>query len=170
MIRMDSPVGPLLIRSSAHGVTEVSFVGLSHRRWKEIADGAPAAAMRHASACAAQIGEYFAGERRRFGVPLDLPGRSTASPFRRRIWLAMQAIPFGETISYRDLAERVGHMGAYRAAGGACNANPLPILIPCHRIIGSGGDLTGYAGGLARKRWLLEHEAGVKMRDSGGSL
>ena len=90
----------------------------------------------------------------RFDWPLDLLG----TPFHKRVWRALSGIPIGETRSYGEIATQIGRSGAARAVGGACGANPVPIVVPCHRIIGAGGALTGYGGGLDRKAWLLDHE------------
>lgn len=98
---------------------------------------------------------YFAGELREFALPLAPAG----TPFQKRVWLELVRIPYGETLSYSELARRVGKPRAVRAVGGANGANPIPILVPCHRVIGADGTLTGYAGGLERKRALLELEA-----------
>ena len=103
-----------------------------------------------------QLREYFGGERRAFDLPLSPRG----TDFQQRVWRALREIPFGETWSYADLARRAGRPGSARAAGAANGKNPLSIVVPCHRVIGADGSLTGYAGGLAAKRWLLEHEAG----------
>jgi O-6-methylguanine DNA methyltransferase len=104
-----------------------------------------------------QLGEYFAGERRDFDLPLDAPG----SPFQERVWAELRGIPYGETISYRELAEHVDAGGAYRAVGMANGANRLAVIIPCHRVINSGGGLGGYGGGLDAKRLLLELEGAL---------
>ena len=103
-----------------------------------------------------QLGEYFQGTRREFSVPLHAPG----SPFQRRVWNALQTIPYGETTHYQALAEQLGKPAAVRAVAAANGANCLSILIPCHRVIGKDGSLTGYGGGLQRKQWLLDHEQG----------
>jgi methylated-DNA-[protein]-cysteine S-methyltransferase len=105
----------------------------------------------------AQLAEYFAGQRRAFDLPLAMAG----SPFQRRVWRALQDIPYGETISYGELARRIGVPSASRAVGVANGRNPVSVIVPCHRVIGADGSLTGYGGGLARKRLLLELEAGV---------
>jgi methylated-DNA-[protein]-cysteine S-methyltransferase len=105
----------------------------------------------------AQLEEYFAGRRTAFDVPLDLAG----SPFQRRVWDALQDIPYGETVSYGELARRVGVPSAARAVGVANRENPVAVIVPCHRVIGADGSLTGFGGGLERKRLLLELEAGV---------
>jgi methylated-DNA-[protein]-cysteine S-methyltransferase len=108
-------------------------------------------------ATAAQLAEYFAGTRRTFDVPL----RSDGTEFQRRVWAGLLAIPFGERSSYGALARAIGAGNASRAVGSANRCNPISILVPCHRVVGSDGTLTGYAGGLATKKWLLEHEARV---------
>jgi len=105
-----------------------------------------------------QLDAYFAGERAEFDVPLDL---ETATPFRRDVWSALVEIPFGTTVSYGELARRLGVPTAARAVGAANGSNPISIIVPCHRVIGSAGGLTGYAGGLERKRYLLRHESEV---------
>ncbi len=104
---------------------------------------------------ARQLGDYFAGTRQAFSVPLDLVG----TPFQMKAWLALADIPYGTTVSYADQARRIGHPTAIRAVGAANGRNPVAIFLPCHRIIGSDGSLTGFGGGLERKRYLLEHEA-----------
>ena len=103
---------------------------------------------------AAQLREYFAGKRRTFDLPLA--PRGTA--FQERVWRALLAIPFGETCSYGDIARAIGRPSASRAVGAANGKNPIAIIIPCHRVIGTSGALVGYGGGLPTKRWLLEHE------------
>jgi len=103
----------------------------------------------------AQLGEYFAGERRAFDLPIDAPG----SAFQERVWDELKAIPYGATISYRELAARVGVPAASRAVGRANGSNRLAVIIPCHRVIAAGGGLGGYGGGLAAKRLLLDLEA-----------
>ncbi|BDG03166.1 methylated-DNA--[protein]-cysteine S-methyltransferase [Anaeromyxobacter oryzae] len=102
-----------------------------------------------------QLAEYLAGRRTAFELPLHLGG----TDFQRAVWTALRAIPFGETRTYGELARTVGRPAAVRAVGAANGQNPLAIVVPCHRVIGADGTLTGYAGGLARKRWLLAHEA-----------
>jgi methylated-DNA-[protein]-cysteine S-methyltransferase len=101
-----------------------------------------------------QLEAYFAGERRTF----DLPLAPTGTPFQRQVWEELARIPYGETVSYAELAARAGRPGAARAAGAANGRNPISIVLPCHRVVGSSGALTGYAGGMERKRWLLAHE------------
>lgn len=106
------------------------------------------------AAAAEALRAFMAGERRGFALDLDLPG----SPFHRRVWRELQAVPYGRTVTYAELAARAGRPGAARAAGTACGRNPIPIVVPCHRIVGSGGGLGGYGGGLPMKRWLLDLE------------
>jgi len=101
-----------------------------------------------------ELNEYFAGKRRAFDLPLAAEG----TPFQKRVWDELCRIPFGETRSYGEIAAAVGSAGAARAVGTACRCNPICILVPCHRVVGAGGALTGYAGGLDRKRALLELE------------
>ncbi|HEX3782396.1 MAG TPA: methylated-DNA--[protein]-cysteine S-methyltransferase [Pseudonocardiaceae bacterium] len=101
-----------------------------------------------------QLTEYFAGERTEFDLPLAMAG----TPFQRTVWAALREIPFGETMSYGGLADRIGRPGASRAVGLANGRNPVSIIVPCHRVVGSTGDLTGYGGGIERKRALLAFE------------
>jgi methylated-DNA-[protein]-cysteine S-methyltransferase len=107
-----------------------------------------------------QLEEWFAGERREF----DLRLRPLGTPFQRRVWRALLEIPYGHTSSYLGVATRAGNPRAARPAGQAIGRNPLSIIVPCHRVIGSNGSLTGYGGGMERKRWLLEHERRVVER------
>jgi AraC family transcriptional regulator of adaptative response/methylated-DNA-[protein]-cysteine methyltransferase len=109
----------------------------------------------HTREAVLQIGEYFEGKRRAFTVALDAPG----SDFQRSVWDALRAMRFGEVTHYAELATRIGAPNSVRAVAGANGANRIAIIIPCHRIIGKDGTLTGYGGGLARKEWLLAHEA-----------
>jgi methylated-DNA-[protein]-cysteine S-methyltransferase len=102
---------------------------------------------------------YFAGDLRRFCLPLELAG----TPFQRRVWAWLETIPYGETRSYRQVAEAIGLPHAVRAVGAANGANPAPIVVPCHRVIGAGGKLVGYGGGLELKRRLLSFEAGPSL-------
>ena len=104
-----------------------------------------------------QLGEYFAGERDRFDLPLELEGPD----FERTVWDALSGIPYGETASYGEIAKRIGYPDAARAVGSANARNPISIIVPCHRVIGADGGLTGYGGGLERKQFLLEHETGA---------
>jgi methylated-DNA-[protein]-cysteine S-methyltransferase len=104
-----------------------------------------------------QLARYFAGTLRTFTLPLAPNG----TDFQRRVWRELETIPFGVTISYAELARRIGSTAAVRAVGAANGRNPIPIIVPCHRVIGSDGSLTGFGGGLDRKKWLLQHEAAL---------
>jgi len=108
-----------------------------------------------------QLHEYFIGERKDFTVDLDLEG----SAFQLKVWNETIKIPYGSTITYHELARKIGNANAFRAVGGANAANPVSIIIPCHRVLGTNGHLVGYAGGLKRKKWLLEHEHAFLQRD-----
>ena len=150
---IDTPLGRLRLTAVSEGLTGIGFDG---DRYAPPLDPAwvhdPAyPAVRRA---AAQLTAYFALERRSFDLPLAPAGTA----FQREIWKAIAAVPAGATISYAELARRAGHPGSARAAGAATGRNPLAIVVPCHRIIGADGSLTGYAGGLERKRALLELE------------
>ncbi|WP_136248320.1 methylated-DNA--[protein]-cysteine S-methyltransferase [Halomonas borealis] len=138
-----------LIRLSAcpDGLTEITFV---------MEADAPAHPNAHTDQARAQLAEYFAGARQAFDLPLEPAG----TDFQRRVWQALATIPFGETRCYAEIAEQLGCKGGQRAVGAANGKNPLSIVVPCHRVIGSDGRLTGYAGGIGRKQWLLAHEAG----------
>lgn len=141
---IDSPFGHLLLEADAAGLTRLvpSDAPLS-----------PAAAPLLCEA-AHELAEYFAGTRRVF----DLPLRPSGTPFQQRAWQALCAIPYGQTRTYAQQAAILGSPKAARAVGGANHHNPIMIIIPCHRVIGTDGSLTGYAGGLAMKEWLLAHE------------
>jgi methylated-DNA-[protein]-cysteine S-methyltransferase len=144
-----SPIGIVEVRVNDRGaVTAVSFVDDSELVVCEIG-GACAQALR-------QLEEYFQRERRRFSLELEPEG----TDFEHRVWSEVQRIPFGATDSYGEIARRLGEPDAARAVGLANARNPIAIIIPCHRVIGSDGDLTGYAGGLDRKKWLLDMESG----------
>jgi methylated-DNA-[protein]-cysteine S-methyltransferase len=106
------------------------------------------------AACLRQLEAYFAGRLTRFDVALDLGG----TPFQRRVWAALMAVPYGSTTTYGTIAASLGEPAAMRAVGGANHRNPVSIIVPCHRVLGASGELTGYGGGLWRKAWLLAHE------------
>lgn len=149
----DTPVGKLVARAGDDGITELLFV---HGGRQVIAATGDSPACRHVRALQSQLDEYFDGARRTFDVPL----RPQGPPFHMRVWNALLGIPYGETISYGELASRVGDPTAARAVGAANGANPIVIVIPCHRVIGADGKLVGYGGGLWRKRTLLDLEFG----------
>ena len=154
---MDTPLGALGVAWSAAGLRRIWFAG---------ADSAPPVppewqrCPEPAFGAGEQLAEYFSGERVDFDLPLDAGG----TPFQRRVWQALTEIPYGRTSTYGEIARRLGRPRAARAVGGANNRNPLPVVVPCHRVIGAGGSLTGYAGGLRIKRFLLDLEAGDSSR------
>ncbi|MBV1909100.1 MAG: methylated-DNA--[protein]-cysteine S-methyltransferase [Kangiellaceae bacterium] len=112
-------------------------------------------------ACKTQLQEYFSGQRKIFDLPLDPQG----TVFQKAVWVCLSGIPFGETLSYLDIAKMVNRPKGSQAVGGANGRNPISIIVPCHRVIGSNGSLTGYAGGIERKLWLLNHE-GIEVKES----
>jgi methylated-DNA-[protein]-cysteine S-methyltransferase len=149
--QIPSPLGPLLITGQERELWSISMEGQRWARgvgedWRLAAQ--PFAETRH------QLGQYFAGERSTFELPLRLEG----SEFQRSVWRALARIPLGEVRSYGALAREIGNPRAARAVGLACGRNPFAIVVPCHRLIGADGGLVDYGGGLERKRWLLEHE------------
>ena len=152
----NSPIGPLLIAEEDGHIVEISFMEADTR--PEFRQGtqpqeAPVSAP-VATACIEELKAYFAGELREFTVPLKPKG----TDFRKRVWAALTTIPYGETISYKELATRIGQPKASRAVGGANNHNPISIIVPCHRVIGANGALVGYGGGLGNKEFLLNLE------------
>ena len=153
----NSPIGPLLIAEENGAITEVSFMEADTRQQfqKTSAQAQPPAGV--IAACIAELEAYFAGKFQDFTVPIAPSG----TEFRKRVWAALTTIPYGQTISYKELAQRIGQPGAARAVGGANNHNPISIIVPCHRVIGASGALVGYGGGLENKRILLEHEMKV---------
>lgn len=154
---LDSPVGPLTLVAVDGVLTGLYMDRQRHRPPAEsFGDPDPAPF----GAPARQLTEYFAGERTVFDLPMTLLG----SDFQRRVWTALRDIPYGETVSYGELAERLGQPTAARAVGLANGKNPIGIIVPCHRVVGSTGDLTGYGGGLDRKRHLLTFEERISGR------
>jgi methylated-DNA-[protein]-cysteine S-methyltransferase len=153
---IDSPVGPLLLGANEAGVCLIEFHESKHRlpRSPDWREGESELIER----ARAQLGEYFAGTRRTFDLPLAPRG----TEFQRAVWHALAAIPYGETISYAQLATRVGKPAATRAVGAANGRNPLPIVLPCHRVIGANGSLTGFGGGLPTKQFLLRLEGALQ--------
>jgi methylated-DNA-[protein]-cysteine S-methyltransferase len=158
-LHADSPVGPLLLAADDAGLRLVEFHSPRHpmarlQDW-EAGDNTVLAATR------TQLGEYFAGSRRSFDLPLAPQG----TDFQRAVWWKLAEIPYGETISYAQLAARVDKPSATRAVGAANGRNPLPIVLPCHRVIGADGSLTGFGGGLPTKRFLLALEGALPAAD-----
>lgn len=150
---IDSPVGPLTAVADGDALIAVYFE--AHGRRPAVTDhGARVDDDPLLARVSAQLGEYFAGRRTTFDLPLAPPGDA----FQQRVWAQLREIPYGETRSYGQLARALGQPGAAQAVGNANGANPISVVVPCHRVIGSDGSLTGYAGGLERKRWLLAHE------------
>ncbi|WP_088835030.1 methylated-DNA--[protein]-cysteine S-methyltransferase [Paenibacillus tyrfis] len=161
---MDSPIGVLTLGWNAEpqgGLCQIEFGAFAdaepkHRAWSDKWFGTgdwvrdPGAL----SEAAGQLRAYFAGTRRTFDLPLDLRG----TPFQIQVWKALTDIPFGEVWSYKDVAVRIDSPKAVRAVGGANNRNPIPVIVPCHRVIGASGAMVGYGGGLHIKTFLLQHE------------
>lgn len=158
----DSPLGPLRLAASAAGLCAVHLASQRHMpdapapHWAALAPG-DAPQRRILDAVRGQLDAYFAGRSTTFDVLLAAPGTA----FQQRVWTGLRAIPYGRTISYGELARRIGHPTAVRAVGLANGRNPLSIVVPCHRVIGADGSMTGYGGGLERKIHLLAHEARV---------
>jgi methylated-DNA-[protein]-cysteine S-methyltransferase len=149
---IDTPLGDMLATRDEGGITGLDLPRSRYPRkvrddWER--DDAAFDDIR------SQLGEYFAGERQEFDLRLNLGG----SPFQTLVWNALIGIPYGETTSYGKVAVAIGHPDGPRAVGLANGQNPVPIIVPCHRVIGANGSLTGYGGGLDAKRWLLDHEA-----------
>jgi methylated-DNA-[protein]-cysteine S-methyltransferase len=145
---VETPIGELRLVGSGTGLRAVLWPG---RSFPEPLEENGSSLLADA---AGQLEEYFAGTRERFSLPLDLRG----TDFQRAAWLALADIPYGRTVSYAEQAHRLGRPRAVRAVGAANGRNPVPIVLPCHRIVGSDGSLTGFGGGLDVKRALLEHE------------
>jgi methylated-DNA-[protein]-cysteine S-methyltransferase len=146
-----TPIGQLLLVGNGSALTELLLPGSWSMRDPDVRSDALLDEAAH------QLAHYFAGERRDFELRLAPVGTT----FQQRVWRALREIPFGRTMSYSELAALIDAPGAARAVGLANGRNPIAIVIPCHRVIGAGGDLVGYGGGLDRKRWLLGFEAGV---------
>jgi len=161
-INVATPVGQLTVTASDTAITGVYFA--TSRRgpppthqtgWVEANDHSPAAEL--LARARQQLEEYFARSRTTFDLPLEALG----SAFEHRVWNALRTIPYGTTTTYGAIAKSLGDRHATRAVGLANGKNPIPIIVPCHRVVGSKGELTGFGGGLKTKRWLLEHEGTV---------
>ena len=144
-----SPIGWIGINGTKEGIRQVRFVP---RKRKDTKD--PPICLQ---LCRKQLEEYFEGSGTTFAVPLNLSG----TDFQKSAWRALLEIPYGEVMTYGDVAEAIGRPNAARAVGQANNANPAPIIVPCHRVVGAEGDLVGYGSGLWRKEWLLDHEGSL---------
>ena len=149
---VETPIGEILVAGDADAIYEIHFRVEPHDDWT-LNDSA----LKYATV---QLRSYFAGKRRDFDFPLAMHG----TDFQLSVWNALRNIPYGETTTYGTLAGIIGRPDAVRAVGAANGANPIPIVVPCHRVIGSNGALTGFGGGLPVKRWLLDHEARVSGR------
>jgi len=147
---IDSPIGDLTLAVDDAGLCQVHFGGSDR----------PIDADPLLTETAEQLKAYFAGELQEFTVPLSVRG---GSDFERAVWSQLSRIPYGEMQTYGDVAKIVGDAGAARAVGVACNRNPLPIVVPCHRVVGAGGKMVGFGGGIPTKRHLLELEARVTL-------
>ncbi len=151
-----TPVGTLVVTASRKGVTSIERRSATSSRAAGGSVVGDATAARHVARAVRELREYFAGTRRRFTVRLDL----AATEFRLAAWEQLRRIPFGSTISYGEQARRAGRPRAVRAIGSANGANPVPIIVPCHRVVAGNGE-GGYSLGIAMKRWLLAHEARI---------
>ncbi len=149
---IDSPLGVVEFKASDKGITQTIFSGTEKSAIKpnEFTDK-----------CKQQLLEYFAGSRTEFELALDPQG----TEFQKSVWSCLSKIPFGEVVTYLDIAKMINKPKGSQAVGGANGRNPISLIVPCHRVIGSSGALTGYAGGIERKLWLLNHE-GVELKDS----
>ena len=157
-VYLESEIGLVEIEGGEGGISSVRFV---EEGAKDSAVG-PSGAARVVIDCARQLDEYFRGERQDFALKL----RPAGTAFQQRVWQQVATIPYGQTVSYLEVAQMIGDAQAVRAVGAANGQNPMAIIIPCHRVVGSDGSLTGYGGGLWRKAWLLNHE----RRFSSGQL
>lgn len=151
---MPSPLGELLLTSDGTHLTGVYMT--PHRHGPERSGRWERDEARLADAVR-ELREYFAGTRTSFDVPCAAAG----TPFQKQVWAALARIPFGQTVTYGDIARRIGNPNAVRAVGLANGRNPISIIVPCHRVIGSDGSLTGYGGGIKNKEWLLRHEGAL---------
>jgi len=149
---LETPLGIAKITGDKDGIISVSILNSNEQVSNVIPD--------ELQDCVYQLRDYFEGERECFSLKLNPKG----TDFQKKVWKQLEKIPFGKTISYLDLSKQLGDIKAIRAVANANSKNPLWIIVPCHRVIGSDGSLTGYAGGLSRKQWLLEHESPYKQQ------
>jgi methylated-DNA-[protein]-cysteine S-methyltransferase len=158
---IQSPLGFLRATTGPAGITSLAFIEESPSTFVTKSDSNP-----HLELLSTELDEYFAGTRKIFTVPLTPNG----TDFQQQVWKNLHAIPFGETRTYHQQSQQLGNTLAIRAVAAANGRNPIAILIPCHRVIGANGNLTGYAGGLQRKKWLLDHERKYSGQSIQGSL
>lgn len=158
-VELQTPIGELVLIADQHGLRGIRLPEGGCRSADQSLPRDP----QRLRPFVVQLQAYFAGELREFDLPLSPSG----TDFQQEVWLALRRIPYGETTSYSALAEHIGRPRAVRAVGAANGANPLPIVVPCHRVIGRDGSLTGFAGGLACKAWLLNHERKVRGERQG---
>lgn len=165
--RFTTPLGPMFVCATERGVCLLEFVDrrMLETEFRDLQKRFKARIVagenHHTRQAETEIGDYFAGRRQQFDMALDMPG----SAFQRAVWEVLRAVPFGETTHYQALAVTLGHPAATRAVAAANGANRVAIVIPCHRIIGKDGSMTGYGGGLARKEWLISHEKKHRQGD-----
>ncbi len=166
---IDSPIGPLTIVASDAGIRAILWevdgdgervrIGTEVVDVVEVVEAADDAVL---AAAASQLGEYFSGERQEFDLPLDPQGTS----FQHAAWDALRTIPYGSTVSYGEQARRLGDPRKARAVGAANGRNPISVVVPCHRVVGADGSLTGFAAGVGVKAWLLDHERAVLLAET----
>jgi len=150
-----SPIGTILIECTDEFISAILFADKQNDLKNEDLDIKESVKNNGLiNKCQQQLKEYFEGSRREF----DIPFQQTGTAFQQKIWSALVQIPYGKTLSYQELSKRTGDVKAIRAVGTTNGKNQLSIVVPCHRVVGGNGDLTGYSGGLWRKKWLLEHE------------
>lgn len=150
---LESPIGNLKLETTGNAILRLSFNG------KEFRDSNLANQPEIIRTAVQQLKEYFNGERKEFDLPLALEG----TDFQLRVWENLQKISYGATTTYSELSKMMGNVKAVRAIGRANGQNPIPIIIPCHRVVGAGGNLTGYSGGLEKKKYLLRHEGALLL-------
>lgn len=148
---VETPLGMAEIKGDTNGISSISVLDETVPVTENIPDSL--------QNCVNQLTDYFEGKLKDFSFKIN----PTGTDFQKRVWIELLNIPFGKTLSYFELSQRLGDVKAIRAVASANGKNPLWIVVPCHRVIGSDGSLTGYAGGLHRKKWLLEHEGAIKQ-------
>lgn len=152
-VHVKTPLGPARIRGDENGIASVSALNTEDITYDEVIPEV-------LEDCVYQLREYFEGKRQEFDLKLNPEG----SDFQKRVWDELLKIPYGKTMSYLELSKKLGDVKAIRAVAGANGKNPLWVIVPCHRVIGSDGSMTGYGAGIWRKKWLLEHESPYKQQ------